>query len=77
MQDKEYDRVVYVGDGSNDFCPSTKLSVNDVVLPRIGRKFSKMLKNDKFKSQIKARIVEWESADDVLEIFKSILSINE
>jgi hypothetical protein len=29
-----YDRVIYVGDGRNDFCPCTRLGPSDHILAR-------------------------------------------
>lgn len=33
-QDKYYDKIIYVGDGGNDYCPLLKLSDNDMVFVR-------------------------------------------
>lgn len=38
-----YDRVVYVGDGSNDVCPSLKLTTTDTVIARKGYALAKRL----------------------------------
>ncbi|KAJ1330388.1 hypothetical protein BSLG_009522 [Batrachochytrium salamandrivorans] len=67
-----FDRVVYLGDGQNDFCPSTKLNGSDLVLARTGRALEKMLKDPSTKSLVQAKIVFWETAEDVLAIFKSL-----
>ncbi|KAI8928015.1 phosphatase phospho-type [Entophlyctis helioformis] len=71
-----FDRVVYLGDGHNDFCPSTKLSPSDLVLPRSGRGFANMLQDPALRSEIRAEIQLWNSADDVLAIFRRLLLPN-
>jgi hypothetical protein len=73
LNGKQYEKRIYVGDGSNDYCPSTKLNSGDTVLPRKGMALSNLLLKDEFKSKISATIIEWTSADDVLRIFKEIL----
>ena len=41
----DYDRVVYVGDGRNDYCPCSRLTEDDVVLCREGYALAKILKD--------------------------------
>ncbi|KAJ3030240.1 hypothetical protein HK097_005649 [Rhizophlyctis rosea] len=67
----EYERLVYVGDGRNDFCPSTKLSSRDLVLPRTNRSFANLLKDIIYREQIVAQVEEWDTAEDLREIFKN------
>lgn len=40
----DYDRVVYVGDGRNDYCPCLTLTQKDVVICREGYALAKLLK---------------------------------
>jgi pyridoxal phosphate phosphatase PHOSPHO2 len=70
---KKYDKIVYLGDGFNDFCPSTKLRKGDAVMPRKGFRFSKMLNDKKFRSQIDADILEWQNAQDIMDLLKNNL----
>ena len=70
---RKYDRKVYLGDGFNDFCPSTKLEKGDIVMPRKGFRFAKMLTEEKFKSQIFAEILEWETAENIKKLMSHIL----
>lgn len=69
----KYDRILYFGDGGNDFCPSSKLSESDVCFPRKGYKFHQMLQDEKFKGLIMASVVEWDHADDILLELDKIL----
>ena len=43
MADKTPQRIVYVGDGTNDFCAAMALEENDVVLARSGYSLAKLL----------------------------------
>ncbi|KAJ3567618.1 hypothetical protein NP233_g6252 [Leucocoprinus birnbaumii] len=36
-QGNQFDRMIYVGDGSNDFCPSLRLREQDIVFCRVNR----------------------------------------
>jgi pyridoxal phosphate phosphatase PHOSPHO2 len=51
----DYDRVVYVGDGRNDYCPCLKLTQKDVVLCREGYALARLLK-DPATSSCKATV---------------------
>ncbi|KAJ3257250.1 hypothetical protein HK103_004804 [Boothiomyces macroporosus] len=68
-----YDRLIYVGDGTNDFCPSTKLGPNDYVFPRKDFPFSRKIKDEQYRNEITARINEWESADELLSLLRNLL----
>ncbi|KAI8051117.1 phosphatase phospho-type [Syncephalis plumigaleata] len=68
----EYDRVVYLGDGQNDFCPGCELTSQDVFMPRRHRALHRILSGPDV-SQVKANIVYWSEASDVLDIFQSRL----
>ncbi|CAB0005495.1 unnamed protein product [Nesidiocoris tenuis] len=39
----EFDKILYVGDGNNDYCPSLKLREEDVTFPRKGYAFMQKL----------------------------------
>eukprot|EP00271_Cylindrocystis_brebissonii_P005547 TRINITY_DN17635_c0_g1_i2.p1 TRINITY_DN17635_c0_g1~~TRINITY_DN17635_c0_g1_i2.p1 ORF type:complete len:198 (+),score=23.11 TRINITY_DN17635_c0_g1_i2:426-1019(+) len=56
-------RVIYLGDGGGDFCPSLRLTKADFVLARTRYPLS-MLLNDAGKD-VDATVLEWESAADV------------
>ena len=42
-QEITYAHVWYVGDGTNDMCPSLRLHSKDFVMPRRGYKLKKMI----------------------------------
>ncbi|XP_033025903.1 phosphoethanolamine/phosphocholine phosphatase isoform X1 [Lacerta agilis] len=62
-----FDRVFYVGDGANDFCPSTALKSNDVAFPRKGYPMHQLIQ-EIGKSQpgtYQATVVPWDSAVEI------------
>ncbi|KAF8706145.1 putative Phosphatase, partial [Rhizoctonia solani] len=67
-----YDRIMYVGDGSNDFCPSVRLSENDVVLCRRDRALERRIKGAP-EGQLKATVKYWEGAWEIEEYFNSLI----
>ncbi|XP_012284391.1 pyridoxal phosphate phosphatase PHOSPHO2 [Orussus abietinus] len=63
----EFEKIAYVGDGRNDFCPVLKLSENDLAFPRNDFPLQKILNNpsaDKSKS-VSAKIVSWSDGMDI------------
>ncbi|CAG8611759.1 9571_t:CDS:2 [Paraglomus occultum] len=68
----KYDKIIYVGDSVNDFCPATKMSSNDTVLIRKGFRLEEYL-NDRLSAttKIKSKIIYWNDAEHVLQITKN------
>lgn len=62
-----YDKVFYVGDGSNDYCPITKLRTEDVGCARVGFKLEKLLAES---SIVKAETLLWDNGIDLLDKIK-------
>ncbi|KAJ3015016.1 UNVERIFIED_CONTAM: hypothetical protein HDU68_012928 [Siphonaria sp. JEL0065] len=79
---KDYDLILYGGDGKNDHCPMTKLRKGDVALARRGHSLEKLLSlatdgaagDGKKLDEIQARLVWWTEADDLLEIVEGVLA---
>lgn len=69
-QGKEFDRVIYLGDGSNDFCPLLDLRDSDYALVRSGRGLEPKVRAN--ESRLKCQIRYWDGAWEVEEFFKSI-----
>ncbi|KIO28493.1 hypothetical protein M407DRAFT_181183 [Tulasnella calospora MUT 4182] len=67
-----YDRMVYVGDGKNDFCPILRLREQDVVLARVGRGLEERIKEEGAASGLKARVIYWGGAWEVEELFPKL-----
>ncbi|XP_004067527.1 pyridoxal phosphate phosphatase PHOSPHO2 [Oryzias latipes] len=69
-----YERVFYVGDGSNDLCPSFCLRAQDAVMPR--RDFTLLKLLARLEAQpgeisVAAKVVPWSSGADVLQELKA------
>ncbi|KAJ3567578.1 hypothetical protein NP233_g6269 [Leucocoprinus birnbaumii] len=69
---KDFDRIVYVGDGSNDFCPILRLRSQDVVFCRSHRGLQKRIDNEVSKEGLKCQIQYWAGAWEVEEMFDRI-----
>ncbi|KAH6818290.1 Pyridoxal phosphate phosphatase-related protein [Perilla frutescens var. frutescens] len=71
LSESESKRLIYIGDGMNDFCPTLKLASGDYVLPRkdfplLGR----ILKNTQL---VKAKVCEWNDSEDLARILGKII----
>jgi len=62
-----FKRLVYVGDGSNDFCPALKLKQGDIVCPRIGYKLAKCLDES---DKVKASVCPWAKGSEISKFLK-------
>ncbi|KAJ7680558.1 phosphatase phospho-type [Mycena polygramma] len=66
-----FDRVVFVGDGSNDFCPARRLRSQDLLLCRT---FGGLHKRIAKEGGLKCRVIYWTGAWEVEEVFKTTLA---
>ncbi|XP_060112376.1 phosphoethanolamine/phosphocholine phosphatase [Heteronotia binoei] len=70
-----FEKVFYVGDGANDFCPSVTLKTTDVAFPRKGYPMHRLIleieKNQPGKYQ--ALVVPWDSALEVWSFLQEAL----
>lgn len=75
----EFSHILYVGDGSNDLCPSLRLCEKDYAFPRKQYSLWKKLKqlgcldNEATDIDFKAKIVEWSSGKEVLDVCKTLV----
>ncbi|KIL65941.1 hypothetical protein M378DRAFT_161584 [Amanita muscaria Koide BX008] len=65
----DFDRIVYVGDGSNDYCPVLRLRSQDLVLCRNFRGLSKRISK---QGGLKCKVKYWSGAWEVEEIFATL-----
>uniref|UniRef100_UPI00398E50B9 phosphoethanolamine/phosphocholine phosphatase-like n=1 Tax=Pristiophorus japonicus TaxID=55135 RepID=UPI00398E50B9 len=67
-EDVEFEKVFYVGDGTNDFCPSVVLTPTDAIFPRKNYPLDRLISEIKSTepSAFQAQVVPWESAEDIL-----------
>ncbi|KAF9571295.1 putative phosphatase phospho1 [Mortierella alpina] len=71
---QSWDQIVYMGDSTNDFCPSTRLRAHDLVLARAELLLEKAIKAQ--PESVKANVTYWKSAQDVLHACNSIFNIS-
>ncbi|KAG9319587.1 hypothetical protein KVV02_000612 [Mortierella alpina] len=71
---QSWDQIVYMGDSTNDFCPSTHLRPHDIVLARAELLLEKAIKAQ--PELIKANVTYWKSAQDVLQACNGIFNIS-
>ena len=64
-----FDRVNYVGDGSNDLCPSLRLTSRDRVFPRAGYPLHKLIPARVDSGELVAEVYPFNSGDDVWKVF--------
>ncbi|CAL1706843.1 unnamed protein product [Somion occarium] len=67
-----FDRVVYIGDGSNDFCPILRLRSSDVVLCRRYRGLQGRIEREGKTAGLKAHVHYWAGAWEVEELFQQL-----
>ncbi|KAL1918992.1 uncharacterized protein VTP21DRAFT_2373 [Calcarisporiella thermophila] len=61
-----FDRIMYVGDGMNDFCPATRLRSQDFLFCRTDRALYTLLGTSPgAKLKIKAKIIYWSRAEEL------------
>ncbi|KAF8270278.1 phosphatase phospho-type [Lactarius quietus] len=71
-QGTDYDRIIYVGDGSNDFCPVLRLRSQDMVLCRRYRALERRIARDAENLGLKCQVRYWAGAWEAEEIFKQL-----
>ncbi|NXP50342.1 PHOP1 phosphatase, partial [Heliornis fulica] len=74
-EEVEFERVFYVGDGANDFCPSMTLTSADVAFPRKGYPMHHMTQEMEKKQPgaFQATVIPWESAVEVARYLQELL----
>ncbi|TFK73909.1 hypothetical protein BDN72DRAFT_834235 [Pluteus cervinus] len=69
---ESYDRIVYIGDGSNDFCPIVKLRSQDLALCRNFGGLKKRIVRDGEKFGLRCQVKHWTGAWEVEETFSEL-----
>ena len=67
-----YYKVIFIGDGANDFCFSKHLNENDILFPRNGYSLYRILFDENKKSMIKAEIHPWNNGLDILNVLNEL-----
>nr|XP_048302943.1 phosphoethanolamine/phosphocholine phosphatase isoform X1 [Myodes glareolus]XP_048302944.1 phosphoethanolamine/phosphocholine phosphatase isoform X1 [Myodes glareolus]XP_048302945.1 phosphoethanolamine/phosphocholine phosphatase isoform X1 [Myodes glareolus] len=72
-----FERLFYVGDGANDFCPMGLLAGGDVAFPRRGYPMHRLIQEAQKAepSSFRAHVVPWETATDVRQHLQQVLKM--
>lgn len=69
----KFDKILFVCDGSNDFCPAKNtLKKGDIVFPRYEHNLYNKLFKEKLKAQLVCEICPWKSAEDIISKLKEL-----
>ena len=72
-KNKKFEKILFVCDGSNDYCPTEKiLKQGDIVFPRKGQKLHNMLLSDDTLNKLTCEICPWEKADEIIFKLKGL-----
>ena len=63
LQLHQYEKIVFVGDGSNDICLSLFLGSEDVIFPRVGYKLVELLE----QNCVQAKVIAWQDGFDIIK----------
>ncbi|GER51407.1 pyridoxal phosphate phosphatase-related protein [Striga asiatica] len=72
VTENENKRIIYIGDGMNDFCPTLKLVKRDYVLPR--KNFPLWGRIAKNSELVKAKVFDWGSGEDLAKILLQLIN---
>ncbi|KAI0694320.1 phosphatase phospho-type [Cytidiella melzeri] len=67
-----YDRIIYIGDGSNDFCPILRMRSQDIVFCRSYRGLQKRIDKEGASCGLKAQVRYWAGAWEAEELFSKL-----
>ncbi|TFK44376.1 phosphatase phospho-type [Crucibulum laeve] len=68
----DYDRIIYVGDGSNDFCPILRLRSQDAVFCRSHRGLQNRIEKEGEKEGLRCQVEYWGGAWEIEEKFNKL-----
>lgn len=72
ISESQRKRLIYVGDGRNDFCPTLKLDAGDFVMPRMNFPlFDRILNNP---ALVKAKVHEWSNWEELATILHELIN---
>ncbi|XP_035381324.1 probable phosphatase phospho1 [Electrophorus electricus] len=72
---RHYQRILYVGDGANDFCPSLTLSGGDTTFPRRDFPMHRLIQEmeEAKPGEFKANVVPWSNGEDIIKRLRKIM----
>jgi hypothetical protein len=63
---------IYVGDGSNDYCPCTTFDDKDIIFAKKNYPLHKKILTN--RDDVKSRVVEWEHSVEIFHYLTEILA---
>lgn len=73
INSNEYEKIIYAGDGSNDYCPSLLLKENDYLFPRVGFALHDLLYENEGLKDLKCEVYPWHDGYIILEEIKKLI----
>lgn len=72
---RPYQRVFYVGDGANDFCPALALGARDIAFPRRDFPMHRLITetHEAMPGEFKAVTAPWVSAEEVVQRLRRVV----
>jgi pyridoxal phosphate phosphatase PHOSPHO2 len=67
-----FDKIIYVGDGGNDFCPLLRMREGDLALVRKGFELDERIREEGKKAGLKVDVKRWEQAWQIDEYFREL-----
>jgi 2,3-diketo-5-methylthio-1-phosphopentane phosphatase len=68
-----YSNLIFVGDGSNDYCPSTIFNEQDILFPRLEFPLYRKLYNKGFINKLKCNVRTWKDGFVIMDKVKKLL----
>lgn len=72
IRSKQFDKVVFIGDGIIDYCVAPILRENDYLFPRINYGLYKRLYEENLISFVKCNVVSWSDGKKILEHIQKV-----
>ncbi|XP_053550513.1 phosphoethanolamine/phosphocholine phosphatase [Bombina bombina] len=72
----KFEKLLYVGDGANDFCPTVIFSSRDVAFPRKNYPMHQLIKKmeEKQKGTYQSMVAPWDTAESIAKYLHGLLN---
>jgi len=71
----QFHKIIYVGDGENDYCPAKLLGESDVLFARKAFNLNELLEDHGHKENLVCKINYWENGHDINNYLVDLLNI--
>ncbi len=73
LQFEDYAKIIYAGDGDNDYCVATILREGDILFPRANFPLNRKLHQKGFVKNLKSEIYVWDDGYRIIEEIQKII----